>query len=109
LAASKLDTHFAHHVGLEARKTTRQLRPIQLVAVIFVSLFVFVNAVRAASDFQFEDVASLEDMQRAALTKLSIGSPSEELRKIFVTAGHPSVKGATLRRACRILRCILVY
>jgi hypothetical protein len=75
----------------KARKG-KQLWPIQAIAAVFVSFSVCVNVGDAASGFQFEDVVSLEDMQSAVQTKFSIGSPREELRKVFVTEGKATLK-----------------
>jgi len=91
LVAEVLDMRAGNDWGSKARKG-KQLCAIQAVAVVFVSFTVCVSANGAAPGFQFEDVGSLEDMQNAIQMTFSIGSPREELRKVFVTEGNATLK-----------------
>ena len=80
----------ANHLTIETRRR-RQAWAIH-VAVASVSLSACAIPAGAASGFQFENVASLEDMQQAIQAKFAIGAPRERLREVFVTEGKATLK-----------------
>jgi hypothetical protein len=84
----------ANQLASEARR--RRLAWTIHVAVVGISLSVCVIPVVAASGFQFEDVVSLTDMQKAIQAKFAIGAPREQLREVFVTEGKATLKANPL-------------